>query len=853
MDKQKHKKEKPRLKRLNIKELLMGVTKETVVSGSRFPNGTQSIVPVVDIRDGVIITEDGRYIKIVEVLPTNFHLKSAVEQQNIIYYMASYLRIAPSGLQIIVRTQRADIDAYCEQMERYYNTETNEKCREMILENAELVNYLANNEAVTRRFYIVFAYSGAATEFEQIAAELAETAQTAYQYLDYCGLEVLRHENEDAFLFKTLYGILNKQAVLETDMDALMTQISPVFGDENAEPQELDAEDQLGMTTVQDILSPTEADFTAKGYALVDGVYHAYLYISGYSYPTEQPLSWLSPLVELGDGVSLCFSLDRKRKEQILPKVAKTTMINRSRMREVEKTRTDFEELDDAISSGMYIKDKMNREGEEFYYMHTLIEVAAPDTDTLNKRVSQVQNLCTLLNMTARRTDWCHEQGFHSFLPLAKTDADIERQSRRNALTTAVAGAFPFSSFELCDRGGVLFGINLHNNSAVILDPYNTEMYSNGNLAIFGMSGAGKTYTLLLLAMRLRMCGVQVYIIAPEKGFEYRAACEAIGGQYFKISPGSEDQINPMEIRRTSLDIDSNMEGHIARNDSVLLDQVQNIHTNLMLRYPQMSPEEEHQLNIAILECYEYYGITKDNASLLQPDGSFKPMPDFEHLHPFLLKYPALKNVALVVQEIIEMGMGGQTNVDLHSQFVVLDTSSAKQKYISSCTHIATAFVKDACSRSRTKKKAVIADELWKIAGDEGNEQAANFALELIKTVRGYGGIFISATQNVIDYFALRDGKFGDAVLGNSRLKLLLQMEETEAVKLKEKLLLSDEEMMQIVRSGRGQGLLCAGKSRISVEIRSSQTEYDLITTNRADLEKRELQEKGEIHHDDTK
>ena len=68
-------------------------------------------------------------------------------------------------------------------------------------------------------------------------------------------------------------------------------------------------------------------------------------------------------------------------------------------------------------------------------------------------------------------------------------------------------------------------GINLHNNSAVIVDNFNSDIYSNGNLAIFGMSGAGKTYTLLLLAMRLRMCGVQVFIIAPEKGFEYRCAC----------------------------------------------------------------------------------------------------------------------------------------------------------------------------------------------------------------------------------------------------------------------------------------------------------------------------------------
>lgn len=253
-----------------------------------------------------------------------------------------------------------------------------------------------------------------------------------------------------------------------------------------------------------------------------------------------------------------------------------------------------------------------------------------------------------------------------------------------------------------------------------------------------------------------------------------------------------------------------------------------------------MTPEEAYQLNIALLECYESFGITRDNNSLLDKNGDFKPMPDFERLYPFLLKYPVLKNVALAVNEIVGFGMGGQTNVDLNSSFIVLDTSGSKKKDISSSTFIATSFIRDELSRSRTRKKAVFGDELWVIAGEEGNEQAADFTIELVKLIRGYGAIFVSATQNTIDYFALRDDKFGDALLNNSRLKLLLQMEEAEALKLKEKLGLSDQEVMQIIRSGRGKGLLCAGKNRISVEIRSSQTEYDLITTNRADLEKRE-------------
>ena len=829
----------PQKKRLpDLKTLLLGSKKMESGSYARYPNGTQKLAPVTDIEKGVIRTEDNRNVKLLEVLPCNFHLKSAMEQLNIIHYLASYLKISPSFLQILVRTQRADIDAYCKQMERHYEMEINENCREMIYEDAQLVNYMAEHETVTHKFYMSFPYQGSAQDFEAIAGELADQAETAYQYLDYCNLEVLRHEDYDNFLLKTLYTILNKKQARHRDLDALAGMFSPVYG-EPGYTGEWTEEEEAGRMSLQDLLSPNECDLTSKKYVLIDGVYHAYFFVAGYGYPTQVGLAWLSPLIEMGDGVSISFFLERKNKEEMLPKVSKTTMINRSRMRDVGETRTDFEELDDAIDSGMYIKNQMNRENEDFYYMHTLIEVIADDEETLEKRMSGVENLCKSMNLMIRRADYRHEACYRSMLPLAQLDPEVAKLSRRNVLTFGAAAAFPFSSYELCDETGILLGINLHNNSAIILDQYNTERYINGNLAMFGASGAGKTYTLLLIAMRLRMHGVKVYCIAPEKGFEYRWACEAIGGQYLKISPGSDDSINIMEIRKVTLDIDSNLREGSPRNDSVLLEKVQSVHTYLSLHYPNMTPEESYQLDTAILECYKGFGITKDNSSLLKEDGSFRDMPDLTHLYPVLLQYPSLKSVALVVKKLMEFGFGRQTNIDVHSSFVVLDTSSAKKEDVSACTYLATSFIRDELTSSRTRKVAVFTDELWKIAGEEGNEQAADFALELIKTVRGYGGVFISATQNIIDYFALRGGKFGESLLNNSHLKLLLKMEEAEALKLQEKLGLSDEETMQLIRCNRGQGLLCAGKTRIPVEIRASQKEHDLITTNRADLEKR--------------
>jgi len=275
---------------------------------------------------------------------------------------------------------------------------------------------------------------------------------------------------------------------------------------------------------------------------------------------------------------------------------------------------------------------------------------------------------------------------------------------------------------------------------------------------------------------------------------------------------------------------------------SVLLDKIQSIHIFFDLLYPAITPDEKYLLDRAILNCYKSFGITRDNRSLTDKNGKLKKMPCFADLIPFMEKFTELKVVTMALRRLVEgsaSGLGGQTNIDLKAPFIVLDTSRLSKEFTALGTFIATEFVRDRISVSRVNKKAVILDEAWKIAGENGNEQAADFVINLIKTVRGYGAIFVSATQNVVDYFALNDGKFGDALLGNSRLKLLLQLEETEAVKLQEKLMLIESETAEVIRAGRGEGLLCAGRNRIAVEIRSSDTEFKLITTDRESLAKR--------------
>ena len=311
---------------------------------------------------------------------------------------------------------------------------------------------------------------------------------------------------------ETPMPIPGQAAQPETDLEQERVPFSLkrlIFGEEKPDLSELEA----GATTILDILSPTTVDTKSRDYIVVDGVYHAYLYVTGYGYTTTVGSCWLAPLVEAGEGVSVNFIMQRQPKEKILSKISQTTMVNRSRMRDVGDTRQDYEELDSAINSGLYLKEAINRQGEDFYYMHTIIEVTAPDPETLEQRVTEVEKLCVSVDMIARRCDYKNEQAFLSALPTLQTDPDIERKARRNALTSGVAAAFPFASYELSDRNGVFLGLNMYNRSPVFLDIYDDYKYTNGNVWIGGSTGAGKTVTLQCLGARLREQGKQVIFI----------------------------------------------------------------------------------------------------------------------------------------------------------------------------------------------------------------------------------------------------------------------------------------------------------------------------------------------------
>ena len=624
-----------------------------------------------------------------------------------------------------------------------------------------------------------------------------------------------------------------KQSEEERSNQSLLKRV--IFGEEKPDLTELEA----GSTTILDILSPTTVDTKSKDYIVVDGVYHTYLYITGYGYTTTVGSCWLAPLVEAGEGINMSFLVKRQSKEKILSKISQTTMMNRSRMREVGDTRQDYEELDSAISSGLYLKDVMNRQGEDFYYMHTLIEVTALDPETLEQRATEVEKLCVSVDMIARRCDYKNEQAFLSALPILALDADIERKSRRNALTSGVAAAFPFASYELSDHNGIFLGLNLYNRSPVFLDPYDDYKYTNGNWWIGGSTGAGKTVTLQCLGGRLRQQGKRVIIIAPKKGHEFRPLCEKLGGLYLRMSPSSKDCPNLMAIRRRSLDSYAKLKNIAARDDSVLADKIAQLIIWFSLKKKDLNEEDKSRLDSSLVEVYGHYGITFDNRTIVDETGNFRTMPVIADWHEVLSQNPDTRHLAVVLSRYVTgsaAAMASRNDIDLDNKYIVLDLSGMPDDMIADGTFWATSIAYDLIMNCESDLSALLADELWSLVGATANPQAAGFILEMVKTIRGLGGIAVTSTQGMQDLFGLEGGSYGKGILDASRIELVMQMEEQEARLIQDKLNLSEDEVRQITRFRRGEGLLCIGYNHVPVAFYTTPKEYEAITTSPTDL-----------------
>lgn len=801
---------------------------------------TQSWLPIQDIRDGVVITKDDRYIKIMEFSPINFLLRSSAEQDSILFSFQSMLKIAPCKLQFKVISRTADTEKYLASIRREQKREQNKNCRQLQEEYLNLVESIGLREGVSRRFFLIFEYEPVFANhkgvFEDIVYELDNMAYNIQSRMAQCGNEFIEDENEDQKLIELFYNLLNRR---RSERSSFLKHAEQIL-DRYVAASERTWNDPPYMPAPE-FFSPKYVNFRHGSYIIVDGKYYMFAYVPSSNYPTRVLAGWLSPLVNAGEGIDVDIYLERLPKDQAQRKLGQQIRINRARIQDTQDTNTDFDELSNAISSGFHIKEGLSN-NEDLYYFSILFTITGNNLKELEWKKSQLEKQLLSMDMVLKPFRYQMEQAFLSSLPLCQLPKCISKKSRRNVLTSGASSAYLFTSYEMCDENGILLGVNKANDSLVIVDIFNARRYKNANIAILGTSGAGKTFTLQCLATRMRLKNIQVFILAPLKGHEFKRACTQIDGEYIKISAGSSQCINIMEIRKMDTMTHRLLDGEETES-SILAEKVQKLHIFFSLLIPDITYEEDQLLDEALIRVYEKKGITMENSSLPDPfnPGNYRCMPVLGDVFQELDKLDKTKRLANILRPMVfgsANSFNRQTNVDLNNKYVVIDISSLTGNLLTIGMFVALDYVWDKIKEDRTKRKAIFLDELWQLIGASSNRLAANFVLEIFKTIRGYGGSAIAATQDLSDFFALEDGKYGKGIINNSKTKVILNLEMEEAARVQDILNLTETETMMITKFARGNGLVATNSNNVFVEFRASQLEKMLITTDREELER---------------
>ena len=571
-----------------------------------------------------------------------------------------------------------------------------------------------------------------------------------------------------------------------------------------------------GVSTLRDLIAPSSIEIHSS-YFRLGTKYGRTLYV--YGYPRQIYTGWLSSLINIDEVLDVSMYIYPVDSQVVLNNLRKkVTQLEASTSINNEKGRTRDPALEAAISDAEELRDQIQLGAERFFRFGLYVTLYADSIDELNFVQNKIETMFGQQLVFSKVASSQQEQGLNSTIPQMSDQLQI----RRNMNTGAISTSFPFTSADLTDNTGILYGINMHNNGLVIFDRYKLE---NANMVVFAKSGAGKSFTVKLEALRSMMLGTEVIIIDPEN--EYQKLAEAVGGSYVRLSLNSNTRINPFDLPRV---IDSDEAEDALRANLVTLHGL----FRLMLGGTQvaangvamsaLTPVEEADLDQALIDTYARVGITSD------PLTHNSPPPVISDLYDTLLHMggtgPQLAQRLRKYTTGTFAGIFSQpSNIDINNPMVVFNIRDLEDELRPVAMYIVLSHIWN-ITRTERKKRMLIVDEAWQLMK---YDDSANFLFSLAKRARKYFLGLTTITQDVEDFMG---SKMGRAIVANSSMQLLLKQSSSAVDVLSDVFKLTEEEKKRLANFPIGQGLFFAGQSHVHINIQASETEKQLITTN---------------------
>ena len=570
-----------------------------------------------------------------------------------------------------------------------------------------------------------------------------------------------------------------------------------------------------GINTLRDLIAPSSLEIHSS-YFRIGTKYGRTLYV--YGYPRQIYTGWLSSLINIDEVLDISMFIYPVESQVVLRNLQKkVTQLNASMDINNEKGRTRDPGIEAALQDAEELRDQLQVGAERFFRYGLYVTLYADSLDELSFVQHKVETLFGQQMIFSKVASSQQEQGLNSTVPQMSDQLQI----RRNMNTGAISTSFPFTSADLTQEKGVLYGVNMHNNGLVIFDRFSLE---NANMVVFAKSGAGKSFTVKLEALRSMMVGADILIIDPEN--EYQKLAEAVGGSYIRLSLSSDTRINPFDLPRV---IDTEDADDALRANLVTLHGL----LRLMLGGSQMTaagqvmaaltPAEEADLDQGLIDTYARAGITSD------PLTHNSPPPTISDLYDTLLHMggtgPALAQRLRKYTTGTFAGIfSQQSNIDINNHMVVFNIRDLEDELRPVAMYIVLSHIWN-ITRAEQRKRMLIVDEAWQLMK---YDDSANFLFSLAKRARKYYLGLTTITQDVEDFMG---SKMGRAIVANSSMQLLLKQSSSAVDVLSDVFKLTEEEKKRLSNFPVGQGLFFAGQNHVHIQIIASQREQSLIST----------------------
>jgi conjugal transfer ATP-binding protein TraC len=566
-----------------------------------------------------------------------------------------------------------------------------------------------------------------------------------------------------------------------------------------------------GLRSVVDLITPSSWE-VHRSSLRIDDQYVRSLVIVGL--PRSVGVAWLSPLIGFGEPLDLSIHLTSLESSAVINTLThRMVQLQSSRLLDAGEGRLADPEREIAYADCERLRDALQRGDERIFSVGISITLRASSLEALEHLTRSVETTIAGMLAQSRRCTFEHEAGFRASLPEARDNLGV----RRSLDTSSLASAFPFTSASLVQPTGVLYGVNLHDHSLVIVDPFSPEL-PNANCCVFAESGMGKSFAVKLELLRSLVLGVDYVVIDPEN--EYTRLASAVGGQVIRLATSSSDKINPFDLPAPG---DGNADALEEKLESMLT------FVELLVADPAhpLGPTERATLHSALRQTYQGVGITDD------PRTHDRTAPILADLQRVLKDRPDGGSFAARLERYVTGRLGhvfsGRTNVDLSRPLVVFDVRDLAEELRPVAMFLIADFVWTRVRETRTMRRLVI-DEAWTLVQ---TEVGGKFLASVARRARKYFLGLTVISQDVGDFLGTEQGR---AVLQNSALKLLLRQDASAIDRVVETLKLSDGERDLLLRLGKGQALLCTPETRVAVEITAAPAEHRLITSDPREL-----------------